>query len=101
MGSDRSSTALTRDDERYLTNLEDPRYSFRMTTTELPESIPFGMTLRITNEFEDIIGRITPVSAKTFRASRTNGTLDDVRRISHFRSIASAHAFILKGDGLS
>jgi len=84
-----------------LTKLDDPAYSSRMTTTELPESIPFGMTLRIRNEFEDTIGRITPVSAKTFRASRTNGTVDDVRRVSHFRSIASAHAWILKGDGLS
>jgi hypothetical protein len=72
-----------------------------MTTIELPESIPFGMSLRIRNEFEDTIGRITPVSAKTFRATRVNGTFGDSRRVSHFRSIATAHAWILKGDGLS
>lgn len=63
---------------------------------ELPESIPAGMRWVFRTE-TGVRGAIRS-TGKSFRAVRSNGTVDDVRRVSSFRTIAAAHAFILKGE---
>lgn len=56
---------------------------------------PNGVSIA-TDEAGNILGKITPVG-RSFRAARKWSATDDWRRVSTFRSVEAAHAWINKG----